>query len=71
MLVGFRVEIDSFDLTAKVSQDQASADRVGITTGLLGRSAFADKAMATIVDRFDGSAETLLNALSRAKLDGK
>ena len=71
MLVGFRVEIDSFDLTANVSQDQASADRVGITTGLLGRSAFADKAMATIVDRFDGSAETLLNALSRAKLDGK
>jgi transcriptional regulator len=71
MLVGVRAEIDSFDMTAKISQDQAPTDRVGITTGLLGRNAFADKAMATIVDRFDGSPETLVNALSRAKLDGK
>lgn len=71
MLVGVRVEIDSFDMTAKVSQDQEPADRVGITTGLLGRDAFADKAMATMVERFDGSPEMLVETLLRAKRDGR
>jgi transcriptional regulator len=71
MLIGVRVEIESFDMTAKLSQDQAPADRVGITTGLLGRNAFADKAMATMVDRFDGSPETLVETLLRAKCDDR
>lgn len=71
MLIGVRVVIDSFDMTAKVSQDQKEADRAGIKAGLLARGAFSDKAMATIVESAGSQPEMLIDALARTKAGGR
>ncbi len=60
---GFRIIIESFDLTAKLSQEQNVADRPGIISGLQKRAEVSDLAMAEIIEIFDGTPESLVNAL--------
>jgi transcriptional regulator len=49
MLVGYRFEIETFDLTAKLSQNQTPADIPGISRGLRLREGLADEAIAQLV----------------------
>lgn len=67
LLIGYRLDIESFDLTVKLSQNQMREDRPGIATGLRKRAGFADTAMASLVEGFDGtsaSVEDMIRALS-------
>ncbi|MFO0388688.1 MAG: FMN-binding negative transcriptional regulator [Alphaproteobacteria bacterium] len=63
LIAGFRIPIESFDLTAKLSQEQNPADKAGIIAGLRKRGASSDIAMATLIDVFDGSPESLITGL--------
>lgn len=63
LIAGFRMPIESFDMTAKLSQEQNAADKPGIIAGLKKRGAPSDIAMAQMVDIFDGTPESLIKAL--------
>lgn len=63
LIIGFRMPIESFDLTAKLSQDQNSEDKPGIIAGLRKRGKNSDLAIARIIEIFDGSTESLIQAL--------
>jgi transcriptional regulator len=67
LIRGFRISIETADLTAKLSQDQKTDDRVGITKGLRRRSGFMDDAMAELVQGFDGTAGSLTSLISARK----
>lgn len=64
LLVGYRMEIGTFDLTAKISQEQKVEDRPGIAAGLRTRGQHADSAMALLVEGFDGTAASIAAALN-------
>lgn len=66
MIIGFRMPIESFDLTAKLSQEQNPVDKPGIIEGLRQRGKNSDIAMARIIERFDGTPESLIRALQTA-----
>ncbi len=63
LLVGYRMEIESFDLTVKISQEQKAEDRPSIAEGLRHRGEYADMAMARLVEGFDGTAASIEAAL--------
>ncbi|MFJ6326120.1 MULTISPECIES: FMN-binding negative transcriptional regulator [Hyphomicrobiales] len=63
LIRGFRVRIETADLTAKLSQEQNVEDRLGIAKGLRRRSGFMDDAMAGLVEGFDGSAGSLTSLI--------
>jgi transcriptional regulator len=63
MIAGFRMPIESFDMTAKLSQEQNIADKPGIIAGLKKRGTASDMAVAQMVEIFDGSPESLIKAL--------
>jgi len=63
LITGFRVPIESFDMTAKLSQKQNPADKPGIIAGLKQRGALSDLAMAQIMEIYDGTPESLIKAL--------
>lgn len=64
MLIGYRMEIETFDLTAKLSQNQTPGDKPGISEGLRTRGEFGDEAMAQLVESFDGTAASVQNCLN-------
>lgn len=63
LIAGFRMPIESFDMTTKLSQEQNPADKPGIIAGLQKRGAPSDIAMAQMVEIFDGTPESLIKAL--------
>ncbi len=63
LISGFRMPIESFDMTAKLSQEQNAEDKPGIIAGLQKRGAASDIAMAQMVEIFDGTPESLIKAL--------
>jgi len=63
MLIGCRMEIESFDLTAKVSQDKGDGGRSGVVSGLTSRSELQDVAIARLIADYDGSPQSLSNAM--------
>lgn len=56
---GYRLEIDAFDLTAKLSPGDVPGDRPGVVQGLRRRSLQDDKAMARLVANYDGTPASL------------
>ena len=63
LITGFRMEIESFDMTAKLSQEQNKADMAGIIAGLKKRGGARDMAMANMIETFDGTTESLTQGL--------
>lgn len=68
LISGFRMPIASFDLTAKLSQEQNIADKPGILAGLRKRGTAADMAIAALIEQYDGSAESLVDGICKARL---
>ncbi|WP_197435496.1 FMN-binding negative transcriptional regulator [Agrobacterium vitis] len=64
MLIGYRMDIVSFDLTAKLSQNQARDDKPGIASGLRLRAGMADNAVAVLIQGFDGTPASVQTALA-------
>ncbi|MBN6152198.1 FMN-binding negative transcriptional regulator [Xanthomonas sp. AmX2] len=60
---GFHFEIGQFDLTAKISQGDSPGDRSGVAAGLRDRGLLDDQSMARIVERYDGTPESLKAAI--------
>ena len=60
---GFHFEISQFDLTAKISQGDSPGDLLGIACGLRNRGLLDDESMARIVERYDGTPESLKAAI--------
>lgn len=63
LISGFRMAIESFVLIAKLSQEQNTADKLGIIAGLRKRSAPSDMAVATLIEQFGSNAESLIKGL--------
>lgn len=63
LITGFRMQIESFDMTAKLSQEQNKADMAGIIAGLKKRGGAGDMAMAKIIETFDGTGQSLIKGL--------
>ncbi len=63
MLVGYRLPITSFDLTAKLSQEQTRSDKPGIARGLRHRSGPNDGSMALLVENYDGTEQSIAMTL--------
>lgn len=59
----FRLEVDSFDLTAKLSDGDSPGDRPGVVEGLRRRGVLDDADMATLVEGNDGTPGTLRSLL--------
>jgi transcriptional regulator len=62
-ITGFRMPIERFDLTAKLSQEQNAADKPGIIAGLRQRGGSQDIVMAQIIELFNGTPNSLIKAL--------
>jgi predicted FMN-binding regulatory protein PaiB len=59
----YRVEVDSFDLTAKLSDGDSPGDRPGVVEGLRRRGVLDDADMATLVEGNDGTPTSLRSLL--------
>ncbi|RXT29809.1 hypothetical protein B5P46_01675 [Rhizobium leguminosarum] len=59
LIQGYRLEIESFDLTAKLSHGDVPEDRSGVVAGLLERGILADVSMAHLVGGYDGNSGPL------------
>ncbi len=64
-LNAFRMEIEHFEITAKVSQDRTPGDRSGVVEGLRRRAELQDEWMAELVKSYDGSPNSLTETLKR------
>ncbi len=67
LITGFRVNIESFDMTVKLSQEQTPEDKPGIIAGLKKRGMAGDMTMARLLEVFDGTAESLIRGLSQCQ----
>ncbi|WP_207462218.1 FMN-binding negative transcriptional regulator [Azospirillum sp. SYSU D00513] len=56
---GYRLEIEYFDLTVKLSPPDEPADRPGVVDGLSKRALQDDEAIARLVGGYDGSSASL------------
>lgn len=59
----YRLEIERFDLTAKLSPGDTDGDRAGVVAGLRRRGIQDDHAMAILVERSDDGSQSLAAAL--------
>ncbi|NDV88954.1 hypothetical protein GTW51_19915 [Aurantimonas aggregata] len=59
----YRIEIDSFDLTAKLSDGDSPGDRPGVVAGLRSRAVLDDTDMAILVEGNDGTPARLRSLL--------
>ncbi|WP_017957234.1 FMN-binding negative transcriptional regulator [Rhizobium leguminosarum] len=59
LIQGYRLEIESFDLTVKLSHGDVPEDRSGVVAGLLERGVLADVSMAHLVGGYDGNSGSL------------
>ncbi len=53
------MEIDTFDLTAKLSHGDVPADKPGVIEGLNVRALQDDKAIAKLISSYDGTSTSL------------
>lgn len=60
---GYRLEVDYFDLTAKLSHGDIDADRPGVVDGLTRRGLQDDATIARLVGGYDGTASSFRNLL--------
>ncbi len=67
LIQGYRLEIASFDLTAKLSPGDVPEDRRGVIEGLLRRGVLADTSMAHLIGGYDGTSETLQSLVRSLK----
>jgi len=67
VIQGYRLEIERFDLTAKFSEGDAPADRPGVIDGLRTRAVHGDLAVARILELYDGSPDSLQQALGELR----
>lgn len=67
LIQGYRLEIESFDLTAKLSPGDTPEDKVGVIAGLLERGVLADASMAHLLKRYDGTAQSLVSLVRTLK----
>ncbi|WP_426124389.1 FMN-binding negative transcriptional regulator [Pararhizobium sp. PWRC1-1] len=67
LIQGYRLEIESFDLTAKLSPGDAPEDKFGVVAGLLERGVLADVSMAHLVEGYDGTSQSLLSLVRALK----
>ena len=65
---GYRMEIESFDITAKIDHGDTVGDKVGISAGLRKRSVLDDRVIARFVDEYDGSPASLTALLREFRL---
>lgn len=63
LIRGYRFDIDAFDLTAKISQGDSPGDKPAVAAGLRSRDLLDDRSMARIVERYDGTPLSLINAI--------
>lgn len=63
MIQLYRIEIASFDLTAKFSPGDTPGDRPGVVAGLKQRGIQDDHAMAILVERSNDSSQSLAGSL--------
>ena len=63
LIRGFRFEISQFDLTAKISQGDSPGDRPGVAAGLRTRGLLDDPSMARLVEGYDGTPASLIQAI--------
>ena len=68
LIQGYRLSVDSFDLTAKLTPGDSKADKTGVVAGLRGRATLDDLTMARMVDNYDGSPRSLALALAAIKV---
>ena len=64
LIQGYRLRVDRFDLTAKLTPGDSNADKTGVLAGLRGRAKLDDLTMARMVENYDGSPESLAHALA-------
>ncbi|MBD8687727.1 MULTISPECIES: FMN-binding negative transcriptional regulator [unclassified Rhizobium] len=67
LIQGYRLEITSFDLTAKLSHGDVPEDRRGVVEGLLQRGVLADENMAHLVGGHDGTSASLQSLIRSLK----
>jgi transcriptional regulator len=67
VIQGYRLEIATFDLTAKLTPGDVPGDRRGVVEGLLGRGVLADESMAHLIGDYDGTSESLQSLLRSLK----
>ena len=65
---GYRREIESFDITAKIDHGDTAGEQVGISAELHKRSVLDDKVIARFVDEYDSSAASLTALLRELRL---
>jgi len=67
LIQGYRLEIESFDLTAKLSPGDVPEDKVGVIAGLLDRNVLADASMAHLLRGHDGTSQSLVSVVRALK----
>lgn len=67
LIQGYRLEIVSFDLTAKLTPGDVAEDRRGVVEGLLERRELTDESMAHLVGGYDGTSESFQALLRSLK----
>lgn len=67
LIQGYRVEIDSFDLTAKLSPGEIPEDKAGVIQGLLERGVLADASMAHLLTGYNGTSQALVSLVRALK----
>lgn len=70
MLIGFRVEIESIDITTKLSQDHAP-DRPGVIDGLRHRGGFGDGELATLIEAMMDSPDSFASEIGSMRKGGR
>jgi len=63
-IVGFRLEIAEYDLTAKISQGDSPGDKPGVVEGLRKRGLQQDEMVARLVGGYEGTPSSLHKLLS-------
>ena len=65
---GYRMEIESFEIMAKIDHGDTAGDETGIAAGLRKRSVMDDGAIARFVEKYDGSPASLTALLRELRL---
>ena len=66
---GYRLDIDAFDLTAKLSHGDIPADQPGVVEGLVARALQDDRVIAKLIGGYDGTPESLRDLLRSLRSD--
>lgn len=64
LIQGYRVEIERFDLTAKLSMGDTEGDRPGVIAGLRRRAVLADRSMAALLQGYGGTPQSLQEVIT-------